>query len=141
MLIADVNIFVYAHRADTVRHAELSSWLDGHLNGGEPFGVSELVLSSLVRIVTNHRVFVDPTPIDIALDFCATVLAAPASLAVRPGPRHWVIFDSLCRRPNVRANTVPDAYLAALALEQGATLATLDAGFRRFDGLRVETPI
>lgn len=140
MLLADVNVFIYAHRADSARHMEFARWLDAHLDGAEPFGVSELVLSSVVRIVTNHRVYVDPTPTDVALDFCAAVIAAPASVVVRPGPRHWGIFDSLCRQTHVRANVVPDAYLAALVLEHGARLVTLDAAFRRFAGLRVEAP-
>ena len=140
MLLADVNVFIYAHRADSARHAEFVSWLNARLDGDEPFGVSELVLSSVVRIVTNHRIFLDPTPTGIALDFCASVLAARAAVVVRPGARHWGIFDSLCRRTSVRANVVPDAYLAALAIEHGATLVTSDAAFRRFAGLRVEEP-
>jgi len=35
---------------------------------------------------------------------------------------------------------VPDAYLAALAIEHGATWVTLDRAFRRFTGLRTESP-
>lgn len=140
MLLADVNIFIHAHREDSPHHALCDRWLRSHLGGGEPLGLSELVLSSFVRIVTNHRIFVNATPTETALDFCAAMLAAPASAVVRPGPRHWAIFDALCRRVHARANVVPDAYLAAQALEQGARLVTLDAGFHRFPGLRIELP-
>lgn len=140
VLLADVNVFIYAHRAESARHAEFAGWLHARLDGDEPFGVSELVLSAVVRIITNHRIFLDPTPTGVALDFCAGVLASPAAVVVRPGARHWGIFDSLCRQTSVRANVVPDAYLAALAIEHGATLATTDAAFRRFAGLRVEAP-
>lgn len=140
MLLADVNIYVHAHRADTDHHEDAAAWLSARLRAPEPFAVSELVLSAFVRIVTNHRIFVDPTPTGTALDFCAAVLNAPASVIVRPGPRHWAIFDRLCRQAKARANVVPDAYLAALAIEHGADWVTLDAGFRRFSGLRVEAP-
>lgn len=138
MLLADVNIFVYARRRESERHAEYKVWLEDRLSGDEPFGVSELVLSSFARIVTNHRVYRDPTPPEAAIEFCELVLAAPAAVPIRPGPLHWSIFVSLCRRVRARGNSVPDAYLAALALEQGATWVTVDAGFARFPGLRVQ---
>jgi len=141
VLIADVNIFVYAHRPESTRHAEYRDWLEAALTGQEPFGVSEAVLASVVRVVTHHRVYREPTPPEVALAFCEAVLAAPSVVRVRPGPRHWEVFASLCRTAGARGNTVPDAYLAALAVEQGATWVTTDRGFARFPGLRWTTPL
>ena len=140
MLLADVNVFVYAHRPDSPRHDQMRDWLAQVLAGDEPFGVSEAVLASFVRIVTHHRVFRDPTPPEVALEFCAAVLAAPATVPVRPGARHWALFDQLCRTVGARGNIVPDAFLAALAIEQGATWMTTDPGFARFPGLRWQLP-
>lgn len=141
MLLADVNVFVYARRRESPRHDEHREWLEDALSADEPFGVSELVLASFLRIVTNHRIFERPTPPSAALDFCAAVLDAPATIPVRPGARHWAIFDRLVRSVDARANTVPDAFLAALAIEQGATWVTTDAGFARFPGLRWQRPL
>lgn len=138
VLIADVNLFVYAHRQDSPGAAELASWLPAALCGPEPLGVSEAVLASFVRLVTNHRVFREPTAPEQALEFCDAVLAAPSSVAVRPGPRHWAIFSGLCHAVSARGNVVPDAFLAALAIEHGATWLTTDRGFARFPGLRWE---
>lgn len=136
MLLADVNVLIYAHRPESPRSVETRAWLTGALEGDEPFGVSELVLSGFLRIVTNYRVYREPTPPDRALEFCETVLAAPAAFPVRPGARHWSIFSGLCRRVGARGNLVPDAFLAALAIEHGATWVTTDRGFARFPGLR-----
>jgi hypothetical protein len=136
VLLIDVNVLLYAHRPESPRHAQARGWLTGVLDGHEPVGVSELVLSGFLRVVTNHRVYVQPTPVDVALEFCDAVLAAPASVAVRPGPRHWSIFSALCRKVGARANLVPDAFHAALAIENGATWVTTDRGFARFPGLR-----
>jgi toxin-antitoxin system PIN domain toxin len=141
MLLADVNVYVYAHRRESERHEEFRSWLEQRLTGMEPFGVSELVLSAFMRIVTNHRVYRDPSHPDAALGFCTTVLGAPAAVAIRPGERHWPIFAELCRATSARGNAVPDAYLAALTIEHGATWVTLDQGFARFPGLRMERPL
>lgn len=57
------------------------------------------------------------------------------------GPRHWEIFDRLCRKIGARANLVPDAYLAALAIESGSTFYSADRGFARFPDLRWEHPM
>jgi uncharacterized protein len=136
MLLADVNVFVYAHRPESPRAADHRAWLGQALVGDEPFGVSEAVLASFLRLVTHHRVYREPTPPDVALDFCTTVLQAPAAVPVRPGPRHWSLFAGLCRSVRARGNVVPDAFLAALAIEHGATWVTTDRGFARFPGLR-----
>ncbi|MGH4012982.1 MAG: type II toxin-antitoxin system VapC family toxin [Pseudonocardiaceae bacterium] len=136
MLLADVNVFIYAHRPESPRSAETGEWLTDVLDGDELFGVSELVLSSFLRIVTNHRVYREPTPPALALEFCDAVLAAPAAIPVRAGTRHWSIFSALCRQVGARGNVVPDAFHAALAIENGATWVTTDRGFARFPGLR-----
>lgn len=140
MLLADVNVFLYAHRPESPQHPQHRGFLEGALAGPEPFGVSEAVLASFLRIATNHRVYREPTPPDVALAFCQAVLDAPAALSVRPGVRHWGVFAELCRATGARGNVVPDAYLAALAIEHGATWVTTDRGFARFPGLRWTTP-
>jgi uncharacterized protein len=140
VLLADVNVFVYAHRPESPRAEEHLAWLTGALSGDEPFGVSESVLASFLRIVTHHRIYREPTPPPTALAFCQAVLAAPAAVAVRPGPRHWSVFTRLCETIGARGNVVPDAFLAALAIENGATWITTDRGFARFPGLRWQTP-
>lgn len=136
MLIADVNVLVYAFRPGSHRHAEYKEWLESALTGPETFGVSELALSGFVRIVTHHRIYPDPDTTESALDFCSQVLDAPAAVAARPSARHWSIFVELCRATSARANLVPDAYHAALAVDHGATLVSTDRGFARFPGLR-----
>lgn len=141
MLLADVNVLVYAHRPESPLHEEFRAWLSAGLTGDEPFGVSELVLSGFLRIVTSHRVYLEPTPPDVALAFCSAVLEAPASIPVRPGPRHWSLFAGLCRAVAARGNVVPDAFHAALAIEHGATWVTTDRGFARFPGLRWSPPL
>lgn len=141
MLIADVNVFLYAHRPESAQHDKHRQWLDDAVHGTEVFGVSEAVLSSFLRITTHHRVYLEPTPPEVAVAFCEAVLRGPAVVRVRPGPEHWHIFTSLLQTSGARGNVVPDAYLAALAMEHGATWITTDRGFARFPGLRWRTPL
>lgn len=142
MILPDVNLLVYAHRTDPPMHAAASAWLDAALVGPEPLGLSDEVLASFLRIVTNRRIYrVDPTPTDVALAAVAAWRAAPSAVNVRAGARHWDIFTRLCQGLGATGNDVPDAYLAALAIELDAELQTADVGFSRFPGLRWRNPL
>jgi len=128
-------VLVYAHREDAPRHADYRAWLEGLLGSPEPYGVADVVLSGFLRVVTHPRVFAEPTPLGEALAFCAALRGRPNAVVVTPGARHWRLFTDLCERANVRGNLVPDAYLAALAIESGSTWATADRDYSRFPGL------
>ena len=141
MRCVDVNVLVYAHRADVDRHAEYRDWLEAARAAPEPLGVSSVVLSGFVRIVTHPKVFREPTSLDVALTFAGALRGSPAAIAVEPGIRHWSIFEELCRRVEVRGNDVPDAFLAALAIEQGATWYSADGSFARYPTLRWQHPL
>lgn len=142
MLLLDVNVCLYAYRpSESETAARVSEWLAPRLVGHERIAVSEPVLASVVRIATHPRVFQEPsTPAD-ALAFAASLASAPAAQLVRPGPDHWPLFRELVSEHRLRGNDVPDASLAAHALELGASLVTLDRGFARFVPLRTVSPL
>ncbi len=141
MLLPDVNVFVYAFDEAGVGHARHRAWLTDALQGEEPVAIADVVLSAFVRIVTHPRILATPAPVDVALEFAAAVREAPAAIPIAPGDQHWTIFDRTCRAAGARGNLVPDAYLAALAIEHGATLITTDRDFSRFAGLSVRHPL
>lgn len=123
------------------RHRAFQDWLEGTVADDAAFGVSELVLSGFVRVVTHPRVFAPPEPLDSALAFADALRRAPNAVQVAPGERHWSIFERLCREADVRGNLVPDAYLAALAIESGCEWITTDRDYARFTGLRWRHPL
>lgn len=141
MILPDVNVLVYAHREDADRHQEFRAWLEGVLRGPSAYGLSDLVLSGFVRVVTHPRIFAKPTPLARALEFAEVVRGPDHRVPVRPGARHWEIFRSLCEHADARGNLVPDAWLAALAIESGSEWITTDRDFARFRGLRMRHPL
>jgi toxin-antitoxin system PIN domain toxin len=141
MQLADVNVLVYAHREDTPDHEAFAAWLQDVLQEDASYGVSELVLSGFLRVVTHPRVFDRPTPIARALEFADVVRSQPHAVPISPGARHWDIFERLCRASGVKGNLVPDAYLAALAIESGSEWITTDRDYARFEGLRWRHPL
>ena len=141
MILPDVNVLVYAYRKDMDDHPRFRDWIHQVVNAGQPYGMSEMVLSGFVRVVTNSRVFRRPSTPSEALSFTHQLLSCPYCVPVRPGPRHWEIFDRLCRRHDVTGSLVADAYLAAVAMEADCELATADRDFARFSGLRWRHPL
>jgi toxin-antitoxin system PIN domain toxin len=141
VLIPDVNVLIYAFRADSPRHAEYRRWLDERLQSREAFGLSDLVLSGVVRVLTHPRVFAPPTPTARALEFVDALRQQPNVVLVNGGLRHWDIFAELCRSAAARGNLVADAFHAALAIEHGAEWITTDRDYARFTGLRWSHPL
>lgn len=141
MRCVDVNVLVYAHRPEAPEHDRYLEWLEAARRADEPLGLSDLVLSGFLRVVTHPRVFADPTPLDVALDFTEQLRTTPNAVPLDPGDRHWGIFTRLCRDADVRGNRVPDAYLAAMAVEHGGTWYSADRGFARFADLDWRHPL
>ncbi|MGH2771819.1 MAG: type II toxin-antitoxin system VapC family toxin [Actinomycetota bacterium] len=141
MIVPDVNVLVYAHRTESPDHASYKQWLEDLLNADSRFGIFTTVLSGFVRVVTHPRVFSKPTPLSKALGFVSTVKGAPNCVELSPGPDHWTIFMRLCKAASVKGNLVPDAYLAALAVETGSDWRSTDRDFSRFPGLKWRHPL
>jgi toxin-antitoxin system PIN domain toxin len=139
--LLDVNVLVYAFRPDAERHADYRGWLEKLIASSEAFGLSELMLSGFLRIVTHPKVYKPPSRIDNALEAAQQIRAQPNCVPLRPGPRHWDIFTGLCRAVGATGNVVPDAYHAALAIEHGCEFITTDRDFARFPGLRWRHPL
>jgi len=133
-------VLVYAYRTEAPEHERYAGWLRETISSEQAYGVSELVQSRFLRVVTHPRGMTTPAPLDSALAFAEVLRSQPNALPVASGPRHWTIFARLCQDAGAAGNRVPDAYLAALAIEHGAELVTADRGFARFDGLRWRTP-
>src|SRR5919106_2397427 len=67
MLIPDVNILVSAFKEGSPDHAAIRNWLETLVNGDETYGISDLVCSGFLRIVTNPRIFEPPSTLDEAM--------------------------------------------------------------------------
>jgi toxin-antitoxin system PIN domain toxin len=141
MQLVDVSLLVYAYREDAPGHEAYRTWVEGLLDSDRAYGISDLVLSGFLRIVTHPRVFNPPSPLRHAMGFVAQVRDQPHRVRVAPGPRHWGIFARLCEESGARGNLVPDAYLAALAIESGSEWITTDRDYARFPGLRWRHPL
>lgn len=137
MRLHDVNILVYAHREESAEHDVYKAFLDNDITSGQAYGVSDMVINGFLRLVTNRKAYPVPTPLSRALGFADQIRHQPGAVLLAPGHNHWSIFTKLCTQIHAAHKDLPDAYLAALAIEYGCEFVTNDRRFKRFHGLRL----
>jgi uncharacterized protein len=128
----DVNILVAALRNDHTHHAVARAWLEKALlsaNKGTPFCLQPMVVASFLRLVTNRKIFMTPTPMTIGLKFIDQLLKVPGVKQVTLGTE-WPIFCKLCADKKLSANDVPDAWLAAAVIPIGIYESVLIGFFK-----------
>ena len=141
MILVDANVLVYAHVSSFTQHNRARDWLDQQLNGAAPVGLPWASLLAFLRLVTNPRVFERPEPITDAWRQVLAWLDCETVWIPQPAERHTELLGQLLAIPGVQANYVPDAHLAALAIEHGLMLCSTDSDFARFPGLRWLNPL
>lgn len=140
MILIDANLLIYAHVRSVPQHAAAHDWLDKRLNGPAPVGLPWPSVLAFLRLITNPRIFEQPASMFAAWQQAKSWLAREPVWIPQPGERHAEILADLLEA-NVYGNLVPDAHLAALAIEHGLILCSTDGDFARFPGLRWENPI
>jgi toxin-antitoxin system PIN domain toxin len=140
VILPDVNVLVYAMRKDAAEHALARDWLSATLSSDVRFGISPLSLSAVVRLVTNGRIYENPSTLGEAFAFADTILEQSNCEVVEPGEGHWHIFKRLCLETKTTARGVSDVWYAALAIEHGCEWITFDRDFAKFSGLKWRAP-
>jgi toxin-antitoxin system PIN domain toxin len=141
MRLVDANILVYAFTTSFAQHERARAWLDEQLSTSIPLGLPWPSLLAFVRLTSNQRLFERPVSVAAAWRQVEGWLGCEAVWVPSPTPRHGAILARLLGATGVRAEHVPDAHLAALALEHGLAVVSADTDFSRFPGVRLENPI
>ncbi|MFI6540778.1 type II toxin-antitoxin system VapC family toxin [Nonomuraea sp. NPDC050547] len=141
MLLSDVNVLVNAFRLEAKEHRSCRAVIEELVNGDSAYAVSDQVINGFIRILANRPLYENPATMEEILAFAELVRNQPHAIVVSPGERHWEIFTVLCKRIGTNHKLVPDAYLAALAIEHGCEFVTCDKDFARFEGLRWRSPL
>ena len=141
MILVDANLLLYAANQAAPEHARARDWLDARLNASPRVGLPWPSLLAFVRLATNPVVVRAPTSLANARRQVEEWLACDPVWIPLPGAEHSAILRSLLESPGMTSRLVPDAHLAALAIEHGLTVCSTDGDFARFPGLRWENPL
>jgi len=141
VILVDANLLVYAANLDAPEHDAAHAWLDDRLNGTVRVGLPWASLLAFVRLVSNPAVVRYPVTPHEAWAQVEEWLSCDQVWNPLPTPRHADVLGPLLGIPLMTSRLVPDADLAALAIEHGLTLCSSDGDFARFPGLKWENPL
>jgi toxin-antitoxin system PIN domain toxin len=139
--ILDVNLLLYAYNSDAPQQNMAARWLAKLLASGETIALPWVTIWAFIRISTNPRVWKNPLSVKEAFAVIDQWLAQPDVVLLQPGPRHKEILEQIIGEHNATGPLVTDAVLAALAIENGALLASTDQDFSRFRELHWVNPL
>jgi toxin-antitoxin system PIN domain toxin len=139
LILVDANLLIYASAPETPQHGAARDWLDERLNGSARVALPWPSLLAFIRIVSNPKLFEGASLVNAQAQVKAW-LDLPITWIPNPTEEHpRLLADLLAKEAHHRL--VPDAHLAALALEHGLVLCSSDGDFARFPELRWENPL
>jgi toxin-antitoxin system PIN domain toxin len=140
-VLIDANLLLYATDSRVPRHAAARDWIEAQLNSAHRVGLPWQSLGAFLRLATDPRILDEPLAPVVAWRQVAEWLAAPASWVPAPGPGYAELLGGLIERHEIAGKLVPDAMLAALALEHGLEVCSADTDFARFTEVRWQNPL
>lgn len=142
-VLVDANLLLYSADTASKFYRPAREWLLAQLNGAYRLGLPWQSLASFLRVATHPRIFTNPLTPALAWRQVEIWLSAPATWIPTPGPEHSRILGELVLTFDVGGNLVPDAMLAALAIEHGLAVCSADTDFARFEpaSVRWQNPL
>lgn len=140
-MILDANLLLYASDTTSPFHSRAYRWLGDQLDGDRRIGIPWPTIVAYLRISTHPRVTAQPFTPAQAWERVGVLLDHDRVWVPQPTSRHAAILGRLLVSRQITGNLVPDAHLAALALEHGVAVASADSDFARFPELRWENPL
>jgi len=140
-VLVDANLLLYAVDQRSPHHDQAVEWLATALNGSRRVGLPWQTLGAFVRIATHPRVSDRPLSSADAWQYVRSWLDAEPTWVPPATERTAAVLGELFARHQVTGNLVPDAMLAALAMEHGLTVVTADTDFGRFPEVTWANPL
>lgn len=133
--LPDVNVLLYAVNSGAPQFAAAQAALKRAYEEGS-VALCWPALLGFLRLSTRAGILARPLDVQQALGVVQVWRDHPASVLVQPTARHGQVLGDLLRAAGRGGPLVSDAHLAAIAIENGATLLSFDADFSRFAGLQ-----
>lgn len=140
-MLIDANLLLFAVDAQSPHNAAAAAWLEPALNGNRRVAIPWQTIGAFLRISTHPRVTANPLSAGEAWGYVEAWLDAPTTWIPPATERTARLLGELMIGHHVTANLVPDAQLAALAMEHGLTLYSADGDFARFTPLSWVNPL
>lgn len=140
-MLIDANILLFAVDENSRFHPAARHWLEERLRGAERVALPWQSLGAFLRLSTNSRVYPRPLAPEVAWSQVSAWLALDTVWIPHPGPSYAEILGRLVVEYEIRGNLMPDAQLAALAVEHGLPVCSADTDFARFTEIAWVNPL
>jgi len=140
-MLVDVNLLLNATHRSAPQHARASAWWEAQLNGARRIGIPWESLTGFMRLATNPRIMTHPLAPGDAWSVVAQWLQVPVVWIPGPTDSHADVLGQLIMKYGLSGKLIPDAHLAALAIEHGLEVCSLDTDFARFSEVRWVNPL
>ena len=141
MIVVDANLLIYSYDTESSDHKKSRAWVEKIFSGAELVGLSWQTVSAFLRVITNRRLPGSRLALEQAVQIVAEWLAQPNVRILVPGDDHWSALRRMIVEGAASGPLITDAQLAALTVEYGGVLYTVDRDFARFPGLRWVNPL
>jgi toxin-antitoxin system PIN domain toxin len=142
VIAVDTNVLVAFQRTEYSTHPRAVQAITELAEGAEAWGIPWPCVHEFLAIVTNPRIFIQPTGLADAADVVDAWLESPVVRLLGESAGYWPALRRLVLAGGVVGARVHDARIAAICLEHGARcLWTADRDFSRFPALRCRNPL
>lgn len=136
MIVPDLDLLIFAHNERNPWHQKAKTWWEELADGTEPIVIPWQVSKGFIRQMANPNIIASAWEPSKAAREVAQWLSLEHITDIEPGPSYLNILEQILAATGATRKLVPDAAIAALAIEKGAEVHTNNVrDFRRFEGL------
>lgn len=140
-MLVDANVLICAIDRESQHHERAAAWLVETINTGQRWALPWQTVGTFLRLTSDRRITTGTVSAARSWGFVEEWLELPNCFMPEPGPRSRTLLGQWLADGLVSGSLVPEAQLAALALEHGLPVASADSGFARFPGLTWIDPV
>jgi len=142
MRAVDTNVLVHAHRLKSPLHEPSRLAVARLAEGPANWAIPWSCIHEFYSLVTNPRVFPEPTPPSAAWEQIEAWMESPTLVLLSEARSHAEHLRDLVIKGRVVGARVHDARIAAVCLSHGVQeLISFDRDFTRFPGLTTRSPL
>lgn len=141
MIVVDANLLIYSYNSASAHHKKSAAWLANTLSSAEVVGLPWQSILVFLRVVTNPRLSGMRATVQQAAEVVDEWLRLPNVQILTATERHWSVLRRMLVEGSASGPLATDAEIAAVTIEYGGVLYTVDRDFARFPGLQWKNPL
>jgi uncharacterized protein len=142
VIAVDTNILVYAHRPESEFFGPATAAIRRLAESPDHWAIPWPCVNEFLAVVTNPRIFLIPSPIEVALSQIEIWRESPSLRFIGEMSAYWRMLAEILAQGKIAGSKVHDARIAAICQAHGVgELWSTDRDFSRMRGVKVTNPV